>query len=122
MQVLHVHQCLQGDLWNPAVCWRVCWCPADEPLDGSSAAWHVLLNSGGVSAGVVSPLDGCVACCAHLLYSVSAGVLQTSPWMAAVLSSLDEAGLKQTVTDIKVAPGGLTFVGRGWQQYSTDCT
>jgi hypothetical protein len=24
-------------LSNLAVCWRVCWCPADEPLDGSSA-------------------------------------------------------------------------------------
>jgi hypothetical protein len=50
--------------------------------------------------------------CRILLFvGVSAGVPQTSPWMAAVLSSLEEAGLKQTVTDIEVAPGGLTFVG-----------
>lgn len=32
---------------------------------------------------------------------------QTSPWLAAVLRSLEEAGLKQSVTDVEVAPGEL---------------
>jgi hypothetical protein len=31
--------------------------------------------------------------------------LQTSPWMGAVLASLQAAGLKDTVTHIEVSPG-----------------